>query len=508
MTMRRSVAGAVLAALAWACTPESTTPSAVEAQLAAAGGRWHFNSERYRDAGAKPATGRSGAAAVAAEAFADGSGLTRLFVTSFRAGDLTAPAGDIVRVQIKAFGDGGALLLVRNVAATGGAAFETALAGLAPGVTLQVTAQVRGVDGRRTDVVTVGGIAILPAPDLAVLAVGAPAAAIVGLPVIVTATVAELAGVRGARADCVLLADGVEVDRARGIWVDAGDAVTCAFTPTFATAGPRTLSVQVANVSPLDGNAANNASTAGLTVATADGAPPVSAAAEFRSGTYSIVDTFSTRWTYPSGALFQEIASSYREGGTTQFFMASGVIGAPLTFPLARVDVGQATGGLVTHTARWDGLPQIGGSGCASAGVGTGTDFFLCTGGGAAVFTYTRAAGTVTYQSSEYAKVWNGTGYDEDTWVDNGVLADLPVAPLGPTYAFSVSVSSGGRVYQAAGVMDVVPLVEAEDEPLACATGTVSLPPDVFEVTTCTGFAYAFTGYAGSFTGAGAVGTP
>ncbi|MGI9166054.1 MAG: hypothetical protein ACR2G5_06670 [Pyrinomonadaceae bacterium] len=43
----------------------------------------------------------------------------------------------------------------------------------------------------------------------------------------------ELKGDVGATADLILYADGVEVDRANGVWVDAGGTVSCVFTHTF-----------------------------------------------------------------------------------------------------------------------------------------------------------------------------------------------------------------------------------------------------------------------------------
>ena len=69
---------------------------------------------------------------------------------------------------------------------------------------------------------------------------------------------AELSGSHGATGDCVLYVDRVIVDRAPGIFVDAGDVVSCAFTYTFPTPGRHTVQVRLANVTPADANTANN----------------------------------------------------------------------------------------------------------------------------------------------------------------------------------------------------------------------------------------------------------
>ena len=70
--------------------------------------------------------------------------------------------------------------------------------------------------------------------------------------VVSTATIGERNQDIGARGSCVLSVDGIEADRADAIWVDAAGLVSCAFTHTFETSGAKSVSVQVANVVPLD----------------------------------------------------------------------------------------------------------------------------------------------------------------------------------------------------------------------------------------------------------------
>src|SRR5205085_343557 len=81
----------------------------------------------------------------------------------------------------------------------------------------------------------------------------------VDVPVTLLATVGEGNGDVGARTDCVLYVDGVEADRARGIWVDAGDQVSCAFLHTFTSEGDHALRVAAEGVNPADFDLSNNA---------------------------------------------------------------------------------------------------------------------------------------------------------------------------------------------------------------------------------------------------------
>jgi hypothetical protein len=132
--------------------------------------------------------------------------------------------------------------------------------GLALGQALEVQTNVRNVDRNRTDVVTVTNVVRRP-PDLTVQSILAPAWAIVGTYVRITATVAELNHDTGARTTCALFVNDVAVDRAEGIWVDAGDTVSCAFTHVFDGQGLHAIRVTAADVNPGDWNPDNNSAT-------------------------------------------------------------------------------------------------------------------------------------------------------------------------------------------------------------------------------------------------------
>ncbi|MDQ3280452.1 MAG: hypothetical protein M3Q69_03480 [Acidobacteriota bacterium] len=209
------------------------------------------NSVKYRDTGVPNAHGRSGSAAITARALLNRDGSTDLDVTT---GDFDGGAarGTIDKLQLK-LPTG-----TRNFNSQSSPNFSLHLADhFGRHAKLQVQTNVRGIDGARTDVVTVEEIVKLR-PDAAAIGIDVPERVYTGVPTMINAVVAEHNGDTGARANCVLSVDGHEVDRANGIWIDAGDAVTCGFDYTFPTTGTKSLQVRVDSVSPADWDTANN----------------------------------------------------------------------------------------------------------------------------------------------------------------------------------------------------------------------------------------------------------
>jgi hypothetical protein len=206
------------------------------------------NRQRYRVKGAGNATGRSGSAEVTARALVGKDGRT---VFEMSTGGLDAgmvPRGAFTKAQVKLLDPGNSSRVVATANYVGLAAgyFTATYAGLGAGFPLEVQANIKGADGNRTDVVTVRD-RVKRRPDLAVT-LGDPGSALVRAPADIAASVRELNGDVGAVADCVLIVDGVAVDRAAGIWVDAGDAVSCAFVHVFATVGSHGVTVRVEGV--------------------------------------------------------------------------------------------------------------------------------------------------------------------------------------------------------------------------------------------------------------------
>jgi hypothetical protein len=216
------------------------------------------NSVKYSDTSVPNGKGRSGSASIEARALAGKNGAVDLDVTtgSLEAG--TAP-GQLEKVKVKQPNSDWSVSYT-NLAS--GGAMTAAIGAFPRGTALSVTANVSGIDPNRVDVVTVSEVVKLR-PDLSValLALGRP---IPGIPHAVEATVRELNGDVGARASCVLYVDDAEVDRAAGIWVDAGSTVTCAFSHAF-TAGTHQLRVEANAVSPGDFEPANNSASAEIT---------------------------------------------------------------------------------------------------------------------------------------------------------------------------------------------------------------------------------------------------
>src|SRR5207253_270928 len=140
------------------------------------------------------------------------------------------------------------------------------------GQPLQLQGNVRGLDGRRNDVVTVSGNVLLR-PDLAVGSLSAPATARPGSFVNVAATIRELNGDAGAKANCKLFVDGAQFDEARDVFVDVGSAVSCLFTLRFDTAGTHTLRIDVDGVVPADWDSSNNSAETTLAVTDPNSAP-------------------------------------------------------------------------------------------------------------------------------------------------------------------------------------------------------------------------------------------
>ena len=233
------------------------------------------NSVKYRDAGAKPATGRSGSAAIQARALR-GRSETTVEVTTGQFESTAAPVGKLDKVQVKVFNGNGDVLVTDNYrkGALSGATGSFTYDWPARGQKMQVQANVSGIDPNRTDVVTVATNVALR-PDLTVSDITAVNQAYLGASIDISALVREKNGDLGARADCVLKIDGAVADHADGIWVDAGDAVTCQFRQTFTTLGTKQIEVSVTNVTPADYDTTNNSKTATIEIVNPHVAVPV-----------------------------------------------------------------------------------------------------------------------------------------------------------------------------------------------------------------------------------------
>jgi hypothetical protein len=289
-------------------------------------------------------------------------------------------------------------------------------------------------------------------PDLQVSLV-APEEVRPGFPANFVATVREGNGDAGARTDCVLYVDGAEADRARGIWVDAGYAVSCAFTHVFASPGYRRVRVEAVRVSPADFDTDNN--SAGATVLVNPNEHGFTAVAEdYLENTFQ---RDSSRATYDRGPALQQLSTSFgshaRQSGALYALIRHGV-----SLDATRVRVSQSTNGAVVHSGAWpdpaEGHPLLASQPeCASNWSG-GVMLYLCSAGsadaGVTIVQYIRSGSAVTYFSSQTLRKWFPGAPDGVYAVDETAVNTEggPQISMGSDYSFAVELVDGGRTYR------------------------------------------------------------
>jgi hypothetical protein len=327
-----------------------------------------------------------------------------------------------------------------------------------------VQANIRQIDGRRTDVVTAVVQAKLR-PDVAVDAVTAPERSKKGVPVQISALVKELNGDVDAQADCVLSIDGVDVDQAAGIWVAAGDAVSCAFAYAFPQDGLHQITVAASHVVPGDYDEANNAASTSIQIVTEQFK---NITANFRRGDYTSTQTGN----YEYWDCWWD-CYDYYWGGTDNSHQVSDEVHASATAETAfaapfselsarvLVDGNQATQLVYTNLAfDWVDAsnPAYGCTWRSSTDAnGRNHNLNVCTGNsGSGEWTnvwYNSYGGAATYYSSRweyyyyYSYYWGGWYYYGPYWTYNysttwttGNPASL--LPVGQTYSVSLKLNS------------------------------------------------------------------
>lgn len=271
------------------------------------------NAERYHVKPGQKATGRAGSASLEARALVARDRTVQLEATTGVLDTSAQPPGYLSRLALKAYDGEGRLVLNREFNGLTGTGYRSyAVNELVRGQPFQVQASIRGLDATRTDIITVSGTTLLR-PDLELAAIDVPARARPGALVNVSAMVRETNGDVGATGDCVLMVDGVEADRANGIWVDAGGAVSCAFTTRFATTGQHTVGVVLSGQVPADFEAGNNAMSAQIEVTNPD---PVELSYWAGASRYSYESSYRGFGSY-SASYQQQSYTSGGDGGVT-----------------------------------------------------------------------------------------------------------------------------------------------------------------------------------------------
>jgi hypothetical protein len=227
--------------------------------VAATASASHPNTTKYKDTGVPNAHGHSSNASIEARALLDRDATTDVEVTtgSFEPGQPASGTIEKVKVEVPtASGSPKA-----NFNHVDGATFSGKISGVISGDIVSIDAHVRGVDSGTDHAVAQATVA--KRPDLSVLFVSPPGAAVKGTIGRVRTAIKENNGEVGARANVRLLIDNVEVDRAENIWVNAGGRVSVAFAPVIeAEDGRHDFTIVVDSMNPGDWDESNNTMTA------------------------------------------------------------------------------------------------------------------------------------------------------------------------------------------------------------------------------------------------------
>ncbi len=261
---------------------------AAAALLAPAGGalagrpvfqRHHENHERDDDKGGMPAKGSAGDLTLRSRALLGKDGITQLEISTAPFDTGATPPGNISEVHVRAVdpnrkdgddddGDGkdGKEYRFRREYnhLRGGGYFTDKYPGMSHGLNLRIQAKARGAV-HRDELEAKWLDSVRYRPDLYVKLIDAPAKARINTLVLINAVIAEGMGDTGADTDCVLLVDGVQVDKGL-LWVNAAGSAACSFGYTFTAAGQHTLTVSALNVRPGDYDLTNNSLSQQITI--------------------------------------------------------------------------------------------------------------------------------------------------------------------------------------------------------------------------------------------------
>ena len=463
----------ILLALGLAACGESERHRTSQSPLSGGGPALHPNTVRYRNAGVQPATGRSGSASIVVTALMASDGSTDIEVT-------TGGEGVLTHVQIKILDGSGGLMQTDNYSvATGDAHF--AYDNLARGQPIAVLASVRDLDGNRTDVTT-GTTRVAARPDLAVTSLTAPASALVSTDVSIAATVAELNGDMGATCDCVLSVDGAEADRASGIWVDAGGTVSCRFIHNFGTTGTHSLRVTAANVTPADGDLANNSMDGSIDITQPSGTTNMAYQVTASEVAHAYVHHIDAWAVYPSPSPDLVVDETQNDWSQSRTFNAS--FNAVVQFPLTAFDLADASDGTALQAMHADNIDVASTWGDASSGGACAYVYAdsayasICTqwsgSAGTTSISAFRDAGDVTYHSQGYENYWGwyfapGQTFNGGYWVWNSTT-DMPQGPqlhLGSTYTVDATLEAG-NTWSAHTTFPLGAFTGSQSQPYTC----------------------------------------
>jgi hypothetical protein len=442
----------------------------------------HASTQKYREKNGTGAKGRAGGASLTARMLYAKNGITDLEATTGEFGSPTPPPGTFWKMQVSALDALGVVMSTtqyKDLDGKGGY-FKASYTNLYPGQPFQIQAHIR-TSTKRNDVVTVT-TSVQKRPDIAASALVSPPMAPVNLPIKMFAVLSELNGNIGARTDCVLYVNDVEADRASGVWVDSGDSISCAFSPSFTTLGTNHLKVKAENVDPGDWDEANNVVERDIVISTLT---PEYDAARAEALVYDVNNTsfvqqgryLNTTFTAGYDWLYEEKTDT--DGDIWTYEALAGL--APLAAP------SKLTASVSDGISSWSFERDL--AGCEDFAMGLVNGRTVYTSVNGCGFVYVQAggySGTVTYTSRLLARTFtvknravvydgpaqyvynhvttedvNGTNiFNGNNWtVDVRVVVE---AASGGTFTFNkpLSFSLGG------------PFTDAQTVPQQCFTGT------------------------------------
>jgi hypothetical protein len=289
------------------------------------------SSKHYRESGVGNATGRSGSAHVTARALLSKDGNATIELTTGALDSTGTPPGSFRKVQFKALNSAGNPTLVQNLfPPTASGYYSFTSPSLHRGQQLQLQGNINGIDGNRTDVVTVVET-VKVRPDLAVASLNFPSSAIPNQAVNISANLVEMNGDAGATTTCLLAIDGNPVDQAKNVYVDAAGSVSCAFVYMFNTAGSHTIEVSATNVVPSDWDTSNNSVSGTIDISNPNTAEQSFASFQDNNGGFPVIATNTSKQWY-MGTLVEDVSNTFGASGHTQdsntTFSSSGCAGS------------------------------------------------------------------------------------------------------------------------------------------------------------------------------------
>ena len=404
------------------------------------------NSVKYKDSSLPNGRGQAGRATVEARALLGADRMTDLELT-------TQPSGTIEKLQIK-FGD-----RTVNYNALSSATHVQRIEGLARHEKLQLHVNVK--DGETTVVQVEETVKLRP--SLQVTDFAGPASAVAGTPVTFTAVIREMNGDVGARAACVLVANGQEIDRANNIWVDAGGMVSCRFAYAFEQPNTYDVRVRVSDSNPGDYLSSDNEAGASITVN-----PPTQA---FDAWTWSAKDyTWHAKY-IQEGSMFYGFSTPQGWNQSSDFYAM--IANRTVNFAAVRAEAVEHTDGELLSNAQFPPLSYNQNCGSSWAELGRLLQVCNVTWNGGAPFVsiaLTRVSGDVQYRSHGWEKFynWNTGQYEVYDWSNESRNTYGIQKRFGNTLSLRFTLTDGVTTWQASPSVVLEPYTLTNNEPWTC----------------------------------------